>query len=350
MFTVDTGASDHGIGAVLSQQQDGFERVIAYASRALTKAERNYCVTRKEMLAVVYFIKYFRPYLYGQHCLLRTDHGALKWLFRIKEPVGQVARWLQLLAEYDFAIQHRPGRQHNNADALSRRPRNQCEHPWCGQQELVEDQCEGNMPTITSVKEAEQLKEQTETNSIDLSSSIGKCTSSCRTATAGIPNWLESISSADLRDKQLGEPVLCTVIDWLETRGKRPTWGEISSEGPWLKTLWGAWKQLVIKDRVLYRRWESDTGEEVRYLLVVPRSMQEEVLRQLHDSPTGGHLGMKKLLDRVKHRFYWQGMRDSVRNWIRRCLVCAKHKMPMKTKRAPPTAADFRGSTRASCD
>ena len=130
MFVIDTDASDFRIGAVLSQQQDGEERVIAYASRALSKAERHYCVTRKEMLAVVYFVKYFRPYHYGQQFLLRTDHGALRWLFNFKEPVGQVARWLQLLAEYNFSIEHRPGRQHNNADAMSKRPCNQCQYPW----------------------------------------------------------------------------------------------------------------------------------------------------------------------------------------------------------------------------
>ena len=105
MFTLDTDASDFGIGAVLSQQQNGTEWVVAYASRALSKAERNYCATRKEMLAVVYFVRYFRPNLYGQRFRLRTDHGALKQLFGFKEPVGQVARWLQQLAEYDFIIE-----------------------------------------------------------------------------------------------------------------------------------------------------------------------------------------------------------------------------------------------------
>ena len=65
-FILDTDACDVGIGAVLSQVQDGVERVIAYASRSLNRAERNYCVTDKELLAVRYFVEYFRHYLLGR--------------------------------------------------------------------------------------------------------------------------------------------------------------------------------------------------------------------------------------------------------------------------------------------
>ena len=121
-FILDTDASNVGIGAVLSQVQDGKERVIAYGSRTLTKAERKYSTTKKEMLAFVYFSKYFRHYLYGKQFVARTDHGALKWLHNFKEPEGQVARWLEQLGEFDFVVEHRPGVKHGNADAMSRSP------------------------------------------------------------------------------------------------------------------------------------------------------------------------------------------------------------------------------------
>lgn len=94
---LDTDACDTEIGAVLSQEHEGKERVVAYASRTLSKAERKYCVTRKELLAVVIFMKHFRPYLFGHHFLLRTDHGSLVWLYNMKEPEEQLARWLQKL-------------------------------------------------------------------------------------------------------------------------------------------------------------------------------------------------------------------------------------------------------------
>ena len=106
----------------MSQISDGNEQVIAYASRTLSKAERKYSVTRKELLAVVTFTNHFRPYLLGQNFALRTDHSSLTWLHNFKEPEGQLARWIEKLQEYNFTILHHQGRQHQNADALSRRP------------------------------------------------------------------------------------------------------------------------------------------------------------------------------------------------------------------------------------
>jgi hypothetical protein len=120
-YILDTDASAAGVGAVLSQVQDGAERVIAYYSKTLSPAERNYCVTRRELLAVILAVKHFRPYLYGQRFKLRTDHAALIWLCKRAEPSNQVARWLEILAEFRFDIEHRAGVKHGNADGLSRR-------------------------------------------------------------------------------------------------------------------------------------------------------------------------------------------------------------------------------------
>ena len=99
-FYLDTDASKNGIGAVLSQKQgaeqkQGVERVIAYGSRSLTKAERNYSATRRELLALVYFMRHFHSYLIGRPFIVRTDHAALQWIQSFKEPEGQVARWLE---------------------------------------------------------------------------------------------------------------------------------------------------------------------------------------------------------------------------------------------------------------
>ena len=77
---------------MLTMQRKHWERVIAYGSHTLTKAERKYSTTKKEMLAFVYFSKCFRHYLYGKEFVARTDHGALKWPHNFKEPEGQVAR------------------------------------------------------------------------------------------------------------------------------------------------------------------------------------------------------------------------------------------------------------------
>ena len=112
---------------MLSQEHDdGFEHVVAYANQALSKAERKYSGSRKELLAVVSFLHYFRPYLLGRRFKLRTDHSSLLWLRRFKEPEGQLAHWLEQLEEYDFEIVHRQGKLHNKADAMSRLPCMNC--------------------------------------------------------------------------------------------------------------------------------------------------------------------------------------------------------------------------------
>ena len=109
---LDADTSDHSLGAVLSQVQNGTERVIAYASRSLDRREVNYCITRKELLAVVYAVKYFRQYLLGRSFKIRTDYATLTWLRRTPDPDRQQARWLEILEEYDFQMEHQPGVTH----------------------------------------------------------------------------------------------------------------------------------------------------------------------------------------------------------------------------------------------
>ena len=122
-FIIYTDASGIGLGAVLSQVKgDQKEHVIAYASRSLSPAEKNYSVTDQECLAVVWAIKHFQHYLGMKPFTLITDHSALKWLQTSKMPKGRRARWVMELQQYDFTIKHRPGKQNANADALSRIP------------------------------------------------------------------------------------------------------------------------------------------------------------------------------------------------------------------------------------
>ena len=110
-YVLDTDASLTGIGAVLNQVIDGEEYVLGYASRTLKKTQRNCCVTRRELLAVVHFVRHFRPYLYGRKFIIRIDHSSLQWLLNLKKPEGQLARWMETLSEYQFDIQHQPGKK-----------------------------------------------------------------------------------------------------------------------------------------------------------------------------------------------------------------------------------------------
>ena len=101
-FILDTDASAYSMGAVLSQIQHGEEKVVAYYSHAMSRSERQYCVTRKELLAVVRSVQHFHPYLYGRHFTIRTDHAALRWLLSFRNPEGQIARWFERLQQYDL--------------------------------------------------------------------------------------------------------------------------------------------------------------------------------------------------------------------------------------------------------
>ena len=125
-YVLDTDASNFGLGGILSQIQNGVECVIAYCSRALRPSQRKYCTTKREMLAVVSMCIQFRSYLRGARFTLRTDHKSLVWLHRFKDTEGMMARWLHTLHQFQFTTVHRAGRDHGNADGLSRAPTDPC--------------------------------------------------------------------------------------------------------------------------------------------------------------------------------------------------------------------------------
>ncbi|UYV72285.1 K02A2.6-like, partial [Cordylochernes scorpioides] len=227
-FILDTDASNTGIGAVLSQTQDGVERVIAYFSKTLSKPERNYCVTRRELLAIVKSIEHFHHYLYGQKFLLRTDHAALRWLLNFKSPEGQLARWIQRLQEYDMEIQHRKGKSHGNADALSRRPCPvNCKH--CSK---AETQAELN---IRQLSLAQELK-------------------------------LDEWSPEEMRKSQFEDADLRPVMNWLNAGTNRPAWEDVASCSPITKSYWSLWDSLEfrVKERFYWAGCRASVEKWVR--------------------------------------------------------------------------------------
>ena len=117
-YILDTDTSNFGPGGVLSQIQDDVECVVAYCSRTLRPSQRHYCTTKHEMLAAVSMCIQFRLYLRGAKFTLHADHKSLVWLHRFKDTEGMMARWQHALQQ--FSIVHRPGRDHGNADGLSR--------------------------------------------------------------------------------------------------------------------------------------------------------------------------------------------------------------------------------------
>ena len=123
-FVVTTDASNYALGAILSQGEVGQDLPIAYASRTLNDAEIKYFTTEKELLAIVFAVQHFRPYLYGRKFILVTDLlGCVTiWLHNLKDPNSRLGRWKMKLSEYEYEIVYKPGKSNANADALSRNP------------------------------------------------------------------------------------------------------------------------------------------------------------------------------------------------------------------------------------
>ncbi|CAK1577892.1 unnamed protein product [Parnassius mnemosyne] len=119
-FNLTTDASNFAIGAVLSQGPIGSDKPVCYASRTLNESEINYSTIEKELLAIVWATKYFRPYLFGRKFKILTDHKPLQWMMNLKEPNSHLTRWRLRLSEYDFTVIYKKGKINTNADALSR--------------------------------------------------------------------------------------------------------------------------------------------------------------------------------------------------------------------------------------
>ncbi|KAG7517886.1 hypothetical protein JOB18_018680 [Solea senegalensis] len=221
MLNRDFDASNVGLGAVLSQVGPDAEKVVAYFSRILNKSERRYCVTWRELLAVVTAVRHFKYYLCGAPFVVRTDHAALQWLMSFREPEGQVARWLEDLQTFDFTVAHRAGAQHSNSDTLSRRP---CATEGC------------------------RYCEKREERENELAQPENPAQLSCR--------MLQVVDTPDWRTQQENDPDLQPVLQWLEV-GQRPPWSDIMGLSIAAKSLWAKFEALRLKEGVLQRAWRD---------------------------------------------------------------------------------------------
>ena len=305
-FILDTDASGVGLGAILSQEQDGHERVIGYYSRSLTKSERHYCVTRRELLAVVDALKHFHTYLYGVPFVVRSDHGSLRWLLNFRDIEGQLGRWSEYLGTYNFQLVHRAGRLHGNADSLSRRPCSDCR--YCDKVEMKVSQCVEDECSCSNVR-----------------------TVSMQGVTEA---WIEGKTSTDICEAQEKDPYIGIVKAMIET-DQRPKWVQIAHQNSVVKAYWSQWDRLVLRDDILYRKWWPTGKRNFVLQLVLPESLRGLALNQLHDQASSGHLGIRRTLARMRSRFYWVGCKSDVIVWCQSCEVCQRRKSPVRKFRGP---------------
>ncbi|UYV69302.1 K02A2.6-like [Cordylochernes scorpioides] len=262
---VHTDASGYGVGAVLTQLVERKEKPIAYASRTLNAAERNYSTTERECLAVVWAIYKFRPYLFGKHFTVVSDHHSLCWLANVMDPSGRLARWTLRLQEFDISIVYKNGKRHQDADCLSRSP--------------LPQSSEDNIPELSSI--------------------------------------------TDIRKEQRSDVQTKKLIQEIDSK---------SESG------------YKIIDGILYRKNYDPMGKP--WLLVVPKQMRVDILREAHDAPMAGHLGFAKTYDRVRRKYFWPGLHRSVRQYVAHCRECQRRKgsterPPGQLVSIPPVSRPF---------
>jgi hypothetical protein len=112
--------SPKGVGAILSQKEGKLEKVVAYVSKSLTKAQIKFHPMKGESYVLIWGIMHFRQYLHRNHFILRTDHKPLEWLVIVSYAHGKRGRWIDMLQDFSFKILDKPGLKHTNVDALSR--------------------------------------------------------------------------------------------------------------------------------------------------------------------------------------------------------------------------------------
>ena len=220
------------------------------------------------------------------------------WLKTFTSPVGQVARWNEHLAEYDFQIEHRPGARHANADALSR---------------IDFDQPAG---AILSTADEVLSDAHVRAVTVDLDDSDSDL-------------WQKAV--ADDPDISL---VVKRLRDARSTENDEPCAVILQGDSNTVRTLLTQQSKLTISNNILYRTIDATLDRESYKQLVVPTSLRDRVLALAHGHPSSGHFGVDRTLARLRLTCYWPNMSTSVALYCRNCNVCAVCKNPRPLPRA----------------
>jgi len=315
-FIIHTDASMEGVGAILSQVDDqGHEHPIIYISRALKPAEKNYPTTHQELLAVVYAMQKFRPYVLGQKFTIYTDHQPLVHIRNTKDLSGRLARWILYLEPYatngNMNIVYKPGKKNTNADALSR---------------LVLA-----ISKNTRGARKERIKTQKEEERQDVTHGSSMTNNNDVTVDDVCPVISLDEHAKRIIEWQKTDPMWKHIYEYISVN-KYPDEHDAKKKIQFKELC----MQYIIIHQQLYHIYfmNNKQQEENSVLqLCLPRTMVKDILKELHDDH--GHLSTYKTYIKIMNRYYWVGMYDDIHKHCISCESCIKRKTPHHTPPIP---------------
>lgn len=313
-FNLHTDASGYAIGAVLSNKNG---RPIAYASKMLNNAERNYPTIEKELLAIVWGIRHFRPYLYGRKFDVYTDHRPLMYLFSLTDPSSRLTKFRLALEEYDFEVIYKRGAENVIADALSR---------------ISSQDLKGITEKVNLVTTRSKTRSTNNETSAQNESRIDHPTT---TETSHIEVVIDpQCNDIKLTPELITIPIFKNMSHLRGIMEKLKEFCEKSKKACLIiRKNNNHAHDLIVNIKSLKMRNIPKIlilGEKIKEIL--NKEDKQMILNDYHILPTAGHAGIKRTLKTIKQKYFWKGMHKDITDFVKSCLKCQKYKATNKER------------------
>ena len=340
-FVITVDASNVATGAILSQDHDGEDLPVSYASRAFTKGEKNKSTIEKELLAVHFAIKHFRPYVYGTRFTVNSDHRPLVYLFGLKDPSSRLTRIRLDLEEYAFVIHYIKGKTNVGADALSRITIEQLKAMTEVDAAILTMMTRSKTNRNTNeIRSDDDLQDETEEIRIYESLGGAKTNEMPRLKFENINEENESEPRMIItrKRKRILEKVLPTTRDANGNSHLDVVFSLLEAEADRLRV---NKLQMMIDDQLIsaygleeFKKKGNEKLKKLKIEMSVVAVPVEDVVRRtelltiFHDDPIlGGHVGQKRMYAKLRTHYYWKNMAKDVARFVRGCAKCQRNKV-----------------------